>query len=194
MPEPGLHPHQADNETDTNSDSERANSSYNETTFEINPNLTPDAFPVNNSQTYIGLVSGALMVLALLLACTAFLMKLRGRNKVALLQKHTALLCGSPAPGITINMKDIKLANPIVVNGLSQSRLSIKSKGVSGDCATIRSCGNNSSNEYEHCSVYEKTYKLFSEENLAYEQHPCKSEYTGNSTPRKIIYMTATHQ
>lgn len=160
----------------------------NETVSDINPNLTPDAFPINNSQTYIGLISGVLTVGALLLTCTVFLLKQRGRNKVALLQKHTALLCGSPKPGITINMKDIKIANPIVVNALSQSRLSIKSKSFFSDDNTIRSSEHTS--EYEPCSAYERTYKLFSEENLAYEppshkgEHysTCKSEYSGEES------------
>lgn len=101
---------------------------FNDTSLLNDSNLTPDAFPVNNSQTYIGLISAALTVIAFFSSCTIFLMKQRGRNKVALLQKHTALLCGSPAPGITINTKDMKLPTPIVVNNLSQSRLSLKSK------------------------------------------------------------------
>jgi len=101
----------------------------NETMLVLNEsNLTPDAFPVNNSPAYIGLISAALTVIAFFLSCTIFLMKQRGRNKIALLQKHTALLCTSSTPGITINTKDIKLSTPIVVNNLSQSRLSLKSK------------------------------------------------------------------
>jgi hypothetical protein len=101
----------------------------NETMLVLNEsNLTPDAFPVNNSPAYIGLISAALTVIVFFLSCTIFLMKQRGRNKVALLQKHTALLCSSSTPGITINTKDIKLSTPIVVNNLSQSRLSLKSK------------------------------------------------------------------
>ncbi|OXU17697.1 hypothetical protein TSAR_002230 [Trichomalopsis sarcophagae] len=170
------------NETDV-PELTRPKSELNETVYEPNPNLTPDAFPIGNSQTYIGLVSGVLTVLALLLTCTVFLMKQRGRNKVALLQKHTALLCGPTAPGITINMKDIKLSTPIVVNGLSQSRLSIKSKGfasaLAGNAAaddnmgTLRSSiRSDNGSEYEQCSAYERTYKLFSEENLAYEPAP----------------------
>ncbi|XP_058799560.1 discoidin domain-containing receptor 2-like [Phymastichus coffea] len=158
-------------------------SEFNETTYPPNPNLTPDAFPIGNSQTYIGLVSGALTVIALLLSCTIFLMKQRGRNKVALLQKHTALLCGPNAPGITINMKDIKLATPMVMNGLSQSRLSIKSKNlasalVDDGLGTLGgSARSDNGSEYEQCSAYERTYKLFSEENLAYEPAPThKSE------------------
>ncbi|XP_078042513.1 discoidin domain-containing receptor 2 isoform X2 [Augochlora pura] len=83
--------------------------------------LTPDAFPVASLQTYIGLVSGLLTVIVLFLTCTAFLIKQRGRNKVALLQKHTALLCDSSAPGIAINPKDVKLHSSIV-NGLSLIR------------------------------------------------------------------------
>lgn len=147
------------------------------------PKLTPDAFPVGNSPTYIGLISGVLTVIALLLTCTVFLMKQRGRNKVALLQKHTALLCGSPTPGLPINLKDIKAAaNPVIVNGLSQSRLSVKSKIDE----QVR-IGDALPNEYEHCSAYERTYKLFSEEDLAYEpqgiksEHhsSCKTEYSG---------------
>ena len=177
--------HACENESESNETIDKSNVSVNETFSDINANLTPDAFPINNSQTYIGFISGALTVCALLLTCTVFWMKQRGRNKVALLQKHTALLCGSPKPGITINMKDIKIANPIVVNGLSQSRLSIKSKGFFSDDNTIRSSDHTS--EYEHCSAYERTYKLFSEENLAYEPpshkgelySTCKSEYSG---------------
>lgn len=177
------------NENETNLSGEQDNSKgeFNETLFESNANLTPDAFPISNSQTYIGLVSGALTVVALFLTCTIFLMKQRGRNKVALLQKHTALLCGSSAPGITINMKDIKIAPPIVVNSLSQSRLSIKSKGCSGDDHTIHSSDNTTTSEYEQCSAYERTYKLFSEDNLMYEPpshnseqfSSCKNEYAG---------------
>ncbi|XP_015523678.2 discoidin domain-containing receptor 2 [Neodiprion lecontei] len=173
-----------DNETEL-SDTEDSHSSYNKTIFELNTNLTPDAFPVSNSQTYIGLVSGVLTVTALLLTCTIFLMKQRGRNKVALLQKHTALLCRSPTHGITINMKDIKMPPPVIINGLSQSKLSLKSKILSVDSHSLRN-DDTLGSEYEKCSVYERTYKLYSKENLGYEPHThksdrvssCKSEYS----------------
>ncbi|XP_074100892.1 discoidin domain-containing receptor 2-like isoform X2 [Cotesia typhae] len=132
-------------------------SSFNEfniTESDSNGNQTPDAFPVSPrwSQTYIGLVSGALTVLLLLLTCTVVLMKLRGRNK------------------------DLKLPTPIVVNG-TQSRLTGSFKGSSSklrsnsmssyDAATLmrdhmqqsHSC--DMASEYEHRSVYaESTYKL----------------------------------
>ncbi|CAG5082475.1 Similar to DDR2: Discoidin domain-containing receptor 2 (Homo sapiens), partial [Cotesia congregata] len=177
----------AQNDSITTEDpSESSFNEFNITDSDSNGNQTPDAFPVSPrwSQTYIGLVSGALTVLLLLLTCTVVLMKLRGRNKVALLQKHTALLCGSTAPGITINVKDLKLPTPIVVNG-TQSRLTGSFKGSSSklrsssmssyDAATLmrdhmqqsHSCDMPS--EYEHRSVYaESTYKLlFPEERFS---------------------------
>lgn len=137
----------------------------NETTSILNEsNLTPDAFPVNNSSTYIGLISAALTVIVFLSSCTIFLMKQRGRNKVALLQKHTALLCGSPASGITINTKDIKLPTPIVVNNLSQSRLSLKSKIASNNDYKFSDVGTN-----EQRSTYEKIDKIPSEQYMKCE-------------------------
>ncbi|KAH0535277.1 discoidin domain-containing receptor 2-like isoform X2 [Cotesia glomerata] len=177
----------AQNDSITTEDpSESSFNEFNITDSDSNGNQTPDAFPVSPrwSQTYIGLVSGALTVLLLLLTCTVVLMKLRGRNKVALLQKHTALLCGSTAPGITINVKDLKLPTPIVVNG-TQSRLTGSFKGSSSklrsssmssyDAATLmrdhmqqsHSC--DMASEYEHRSVYaESTYKLlFPEERFS---------------------------
>lgn len=177
----------AQNDSITTEDpSELSFNEFNITDSDSNGNQTPDAFPVSPrwSQTYIGLVSGALTVLLLLLTCTVVLMKLRGRNKVALLQKHTALLCGSTAPGITINVKDLKLPTPIVVNG-TQSRLTGSFKGSSSklrsssmssyDAATLmrdhmqqsHSC--DMASEYEHRSVYaESTYKLlFPEERFS---------------------------
>jgi discoidin domain receptor family protein 2 len=66
-------------------------------------------------------------MVVLLLACTVVLMVRRGRKKVALLHKHTALVSSSTKPGVTINMKDLKmnmaLSTPIINNGLSRSRV-----------------------------------------------------------------------
>lgn len=135
----------------------------NDTTLLNDSNLTPDAFPVNNSQTYIGLISAALTVIAFFTSCIIFLMKQRGRNKVALLQKHTALLCGSSAPGITINTKDIKLPTPIVVNSLSQSRLSLKSKIASNNDYKF---GVDTGEQYSTC---EKINKVPSEQYIKCE-------------------------
>ncbi|KYN06614.1 Discoidin domain-containing receptor 2 [Cyphomyrmex costatus] len=135
---------------------EKPKTDLNETTLVLNEsNLTPDAFPVNNSPTYIGLISAALTIIVFFLGCTIFLIKQRGRNKVALLQKHTALLCGSPAPGITINTKDIKLPTPIVINNLSQSRLSLKSKITSNNDYKFGDVDTS-----EQHSIYEKINKI----------------------------------
>lgn len=166
---------------------EVAGSSFNETElYEIREDdLTPDAFPVGTSQTYVGLVSGLLTVALLFFSCTAFLIKQRGRNKVALLQKHTALLCDSSVPGITITPKDVKLPNSIV-NGLSLGRKPVTIVG-SATIATIvtapaarklpdhpeRTRVNSRLNvDSDHCSsvVYETSDKLFSEENFVFAQ------------------------
>lgn len=147
---------------------------FNVTTlYEIHENnSTPDAFPVGTSQTYIGLVSGLLTVFALFLTCTAFLIKQRGRNKVALLQKHTALLCDSSTPGIAISPKDVKLSNSIVT-GLSLIRKPIiiaasdnlptrSNTDLRRDSQTSVADSENNRNS----TLYERTYNLFSEENL----------------------------
>lgn len=154
----------------------------NETALVLNEsNLTPDAFPVNNSSTYIGLISAALTVIVFFSSCTIFLMKQRGRNKVALLQKHTALLCGSPTPGITINTKNIKLPTPIVVNNLSQSRLSLKSKIPSSTDYKF-----SDADASEQHSDYEKINKVPSEQ---YVKCEARSNYkTGNFGTYRIMY------
>jgi len=158
----------------------------NETTSVLNEsNLTPDAFPVNNSPTYIGLISAALTVIAFLSSCTIFLMKQRGRNKVALLQKHTALLCGSPASGITINTKDIKLPTPIVVNNLSQSRLSLKSKIASNNDCKFSDVGANGQR-----NAYEKIDKIPSEQYMKCEgRSNYKTEQFGMYMNRILMIM-----
>lgn len=166
---------------------EVAGSSFNETElYEIREDdLTPDAFPVGTSQTYVGLVSGLLTVALLFFSCTAFLIKQRGRNKVALLQKHTALLCDSSAPGITITPKDVKLPNSIV-NGLSLGRKPVTIVGSATIATTVtvpavrklpdhpeRTRVNSRLNvDSDHCSsvVYETSDKLFSDENFVFAQ------------------------
>lgn len=156
-----------DDEKKINIQHGRAKPDSNETTVVLNEsNVTPNASPVNNSPVYIGLISAALTIIIFFSSCTIFLMKQRGRNKVALLQKHTALLCSSPAPGITINTKDIKLPTSIVANNLSQSRLSLKSKLASSDDYKF------DANEKQ--SIYEKINKLPSEQHAKCE---AKSSY-----------------
>jgi discoidin domain receptor family protein 2 len=82
-------------------------------------------------------------MVVLLLACTVVLMVRRGRKKVALLHKHTALVSSSTKPGVTINMKDLKmnmaLSTPIINNGLSRSRVAAaKSKVHRPQCHKLK--------------------------------------------------------
>ena len=97
----------------------------------------------SNHQAYIGLITGVLAMVVLLLACTVVLMVRRGRKKVALLHKHTALVSSSTKPGVTINMKDLKmnmaLSTPIINNGLSRSRVAAaKSKVRRPQCHKLK--------------------------------------------------------
>lgn len=143
---------------------------------------TPDAFPVGTSQTYIGLVSGLLTVTLLFFTCTAFLIKQRGRNKVALLQKHTALLCDSSAPKDTA-----KLSNSIVT-GLGSLSLIRKpvSNGESAENVEAPQSQptpfNPPARRSSTTTLYEKTYKLFSEENLPLAESNISSDFKCNSS------------
>ncbi|XP_022902114.1 discoidin domain-containing receptor 2-like [Onthophagus taurus] len=128
--------------------------------------IAPETSPTHTTQTYIGLITGSLAMVVLLLACTVLLMIKRGRKKVALLHKHTALVSSSTKPGITMNMKDLKMnmSTPIINNGLS--RLSFNNKSASD---TINSKKSKICNLYGHVngeesdsenSVYHEPYKL----------------------------------
>ncbi|PNF13897.1 hypothetical protein B7P43_G10660 [Cryptotermes secundus] len=115
-------------------------------------------------------------MVVLLLACTVVLMVRRGRKKVALLHKHTALVSSSTKPGVTINMKDLKmnmaLSTPIINNGLSRSRVAAaKNKNKVSGMTTPSGNGkvNNiyghmvvgeESEDSENSSVYHEPYKL----------------------------------
>lgn len=142
-------------------------SSSGETTH-ARKEVTPASSPTNSTQAYIGLITGVLAMVVLLLACTVFLMIRRGRKKVALLHKHTALVSSSTKP-TTINMKDLKhMSTPIINNGLSRSRISVKSKtNTLGtvDTKKQKKCnlyGNVAGEESdsENSSVYHEPYKL----------------------------------
>lgn len=131
--------------------------------------VTPATSPTSSTQAYIGLITGVLAMVVLLLACTIFLMIRRGRKKVALLHKHTALVSSSTKPGVTINMKDLKhMSTPIINNGLSRSRLSVKSKSsVVGtiDAKKTKKCNlyghvTGEESDSENSSVYHEPYKL----------------------------------
>lgn len=94
----------------------------------------------------------------------------RGRKKVALLHKHTALVSSSTKPGVTINMKDLKMnmamSTPIINNGLTRSRLACKTR-CNGKNAGEKTKGDTYGNgltaeesDSENSSVYHEPYKL----------------------------------
>ncbi|PSN33751.1 hypothetical protein C0J52_25991 [Blattella germanica] len=108
-------------------------------------------------------------MVVLLLACTVVLMVRRGRKKVALLHKHTALVSSSTKPGVTINMKDLKmnmaLSTPIINNGLSinsvqeAEKLIDSQKGKANNIYGHMVVGEESEDS-ENSSVYHEPYKL----------------------------------
>ncbi|KAL1117262.1 hypothetical protein AAG570_004588 [Ranatra chinensis] len=114
--------------------------------------VTPGTSPSSQTQAYIGLITGVLAMIVLLLGCTVLLMVRRGRKKVALLHKHTGL---GTKPGVTINMKDLKMSTPIINNGLNSGGVNGTSKGVYGHMAV-----GEESEDSENSSVYHEPYKL----------------------------------
>ncbi|XP_063215521.1 discoidin domain-containing receptor 2-like [Bacillus rossius redtenbacheri] len=138
---------------------------------EVTPGTATSAS--SNHQAYIGLITGVLAVVVLLLACTVVLMVRRGRKKMALLHKHTALVSATAKPGVTINMKELKmnmaLSTPIINNGLTRTRTVSKNK-VGGTtpappCSNGNAYGNvavggEESEDSENSSVYHEPYKL----------------------------------
>lgn len=154
--------------------------------------VTPATSPTSSAQAYIGLITGVLAMVVLLLACTIFLMIRRGRKKVALLHKHTALVSSSTKPGVTINMKDLKhMSTPIINNGLSRSRLSVKSKnGIGTMDSKKKKCNlyghvNGEESDSENSSVYHEPYKLLPS---AKQEYGCLLKKDGISSSKSGEY------
>ncbi|XP_054273935.1 discoidin domain-containing receptor 2-like isoform X2 [Macrosteles quadrilineatus] len=124
--------------------------------------VTPATSPASNTQAYIGLITGVLAMVVLLAACTVMIMVRRGRKKVALLHKHTALVSSTTKPGVTINMKDLKMnmSTPIINNGVSRSRLATKGKTGIKKNSIYGHMGGEESEDSENSSVYHEPYKL----------------------------------
>ncbi|XP_024084780.1 discoidin domain-containing receptor 2-like [Cimex lectularius] len=113
--------------------------------------VTPATSPSGRTQAYIGLITGVLAMVVLLLGCTVLLMIRRGRKKVALLHKHTSL---GTKPGVTINMKELKMTTPIINNGVTRTRSKPSGKGLYGHMP------GEESEDSENSSVYHEPYKL----------------------------------
>lgn len=94
-------------------------------------------------------------MVVLLLGCTVVLMIRRGRKKVALLHKHASL---GAKPGVTINMKELKMSTPIIAKGSSSARGGIGPKSNGGKM--YGHMPGEESEDSENSSVYHEPYKL----------------------------------
>lgn len=169
-------------------------SSSGETTH-ARKEVTPATSPTDSSPAYIGLITGVLaMFVLLVLVCSVFFLIRRGRKKVALLNKHTALVSSSTKPGVAINMKDLKhMSTPIINNGLSRSRLSVKSKGNgigTIDVKKPKKCNlyghvTGEESDSENSSVYHEPYKLLPN---AKQEYGCLLKKDGISSSKSGEY------
>lgn len=128
-------------------------------------------------------------------------MKLFSNFQVALLHKHTALVSSSTKP-TTINMKDLKhMSTPIINNGLSRSRLSVKSKGntiSSVDSKKQKKCNlyghvAGEESDSENSSVYHEPYKLLPNAKQEYgcllKKDAISSSKSGEYTGRFRLFL-----
>lgn len=110
----------------------------------------------------------------------------RGRKKVALLHKHTALVSTATKPGVTINMKDLKMSTPIINNGLTRSRLATKNKNsVKGNNIYGHMAVGEESEDSENSSVYHEPYKLLPS---GKQEYGCLIKKEPNSTSKNGDY------
>lgn len=141
-----------------------------ETTY-VRKEVTPATSPNSNTQAYIGFITCILTMLLLLIGCIILLTIRKGRKKVALLHKHTALVSSSTKPGVTFTMKDLKMnmSTPIINNTLTKTGLSLK-KSVNGvDSKPIDNLYghviNGEESDSENSSAYHEPYKLLPSSN-----------------------------
>lgn len=86
------------------------------------PALSAATTAASDQVQYVGLIFGALVLSVAVAALMVLLLWRRGRQKVSLLHKHTALMCTTktsalPVPGQAVSMKDLKLTPVIGSNG-----------------------------------------------------------------------------
>ncbi|KAE8743789.1 hypothetical protein FOCC_FOCC009565 [Frankliniella occidentalis] len=125
---------------------------------------------------YFGLIFGALVLSVVVGGVMFLLLWRRGRQKVSLLHKHTALMCGQ-GKGQAVSMKDLKLTPVIGTNGQVFNRTcltsSVKSKNgtlANGDytldkktSAGLGAYGQvvlGEESDSENSSAYHEPYKL----------------------------------
>ncbi|XP_018915525.2 discoidin domain-containing receptor 2 [Bemisia tabaci] len=124
--------------------------------------VTTGPSTVSNTQTFIGLVTGALAMFLILLVCTVSLMIRRGRKKVSLLKKHSALMSTTSKPNGAMTMK--QMSTPIMSTTLSRGSKKAKGRqnGLSGSKASnvYGQMPVDESEDSENSSVYHEPYKL----------------------------------
>ncbi|XP_034231704.1 discoidin domain-containing receptor 2-like, partial [Thrips palmi] len=94
--------------------------------------VTPATTATSEQTQYVGLIFGVLVVSVVVAGVMFLLLWRRGRQKVSLLHKHTALMCSTKAPGQAVSMKDLKMTPVIGTNGQVFNRTCLTSsvKGV----------------------------------------------------------------
>lgn len=166
--------------------------------------LIPGPSPGNSTQTYVGLVTGALAMTVLLVAGVAVGLALkRGRQKVALLQFKQATL-GTPKQQ-SINMKHLNISKTTVgsssLYGRSGAMIAVGGVGGVGGGHV-----GHESEDSDNSSVYHEPYKrlpsiknhdyapttfLFKKDVSALTTSK-SSEYTGKFSDEKIKTKTNT--
>ncbi|XP_052126283.1 discoidin domain-containing receptor tyrosine kinase B [Frankliniella occidentalis] len=138
--------------------------------------VTPATTAASDQAQYFGLIFGALVLSVVVGGVMFLLLWRRGRQKVSLLHKHTALMCGQ-GKGQAVSMKDLKLTPVIGTNGQVFNRTcltsSVKSKNgtlANGDytldkktSAGLGAYGQvvlGEESDSENSSAYHEPYKL----------------------------------
>ncbi|KAI5700845.1 hypothetical protein M8J75_003458 [Diaphorina citri] len=129
----------------------------------INHHRTTVTSQSPDTVTYVGVIAGMFAMILLVLGCTVLFLVRRGRKKVALLHKHSALMNGS-APGVTMNMKELQMhmTTPII-KPTNTNKTIKKSNKIYG----MNMVGEESEDS-ENSSLYHEPYKLMSSNKQEY--------------------------
>ncbi|KAJ1523648.1 hypothetical protein ONE63_001491 [Megalurothrips usitatus] len=145
--------------------------------------VTPATTATSDQTQYLGLIFGALVLSVVVGGVMFLLLWRRGRQKVSLLHKHTALMCGAKVPGQAVSMKDLKMTPVIGTNGqpfnrtcLTSSVKGLKNNGslANGDYTLdgVKKVGGGAygqvvlgeESDSENSSAYHEPYKLLHKE------------------------------
>uniref|UniRef100_A0A8D9E443 Discoidin domain-containing receptor 2 n=1 Tax=Cacopsylla melanoneura TaxID=428564 RepID=A0A8D9E443_9HEMI len=124
----------------------------------INHHRTTVSSQSPDTVTYVGVIAGMFAMILLVLGCTVLFLVRRGRKKVALLHKHSALMNGT-TPGVTMNMKEMQMhmTTPII-KPTNTNKTIKKSNKIYG----VKNMVGEESEDSENSSLYHEPYKLMS--------------------------------